>query len=214
MLKHKQYHNWFAHSGCQLTPQDMMNFWLLPNNQTNIKQTTSILLCYSLPPILSSFLSLSSALLKNDSDTSEWWTPSMCWPFSFGLVTHPPALVHVDETETDEDILQCVCMCGWRWGMVGGGVLQWHSEIGFGVGGWWPTHLQISSQPGRLIQTQEACWRAVMTGPEREERDRQGDRQMGRMGSWQWYTYWDCVHISMYATFRFNIQIVRLLGYE
>lgn len=59
--------------------------------------------------------------------------------------------------------------------------MQWYSEMSFAVGKWWSAHLQISSQPGRLIQTQEACWGAGMRDAEREE----GDRQVAdRWGGW------------------------------
>lgn len=52
MLKNKQYYDWFAHSGCQLAPQDMMNFWLLPNNQTKTDPLYLSLLLPASHPLL------------------------------------------------------------------------------------------------------------------------------------------------------------------
>lgn len=196
MVKHKQYEDWFVHSGCRPTPQAMTNFWLMTNNQTNIKPNSHL-------PHPSSPHSSSPFLLSLPFICSlkQWlWHLRMMNSFSaltFLLRTsHPPSCPRPCRWDRDRWRYFAICVHVWvSVGIVGGGVMQWHSEISFGVGGWRPTHLQISSQPGRLIQTQEACWRAV-TGPEREERDRQVDRQMGWIGSWQWYTYWDCIHIS------------------
>lgn len=213
-VKHEQYEDWFAESGSQPTPQAVMNFWLITNNETNMKQDPP-------PHSLSLLLPPSHPLLLPlpfiCSPKERLWHLRMMNSFSaltFLLRTsHPPSCPRPCRWDRDRWRYFALCVHVWvSVVMVGVGVMQWHSEISFGVVGWRATHLQISSQPGRLIQTQEACWREGMTGPEWEERDRQVDRQMGRMGSWQWYTYWECVHICMCVTFRFNIQIAGMQG--
>lgn len=94
--------------------QAVMNSWLITNKQTNAKQLSDT---HPPPMLILSSSSPSSALLKSFSDTSEWWTPSSRWPLSPGPLT----LVHVDETETDEDICARVCVSG----RTGGGHQFW-----------------------------------------------------------------------------------------
>lgn len=92
----------------------------------------------------------SSALLKSLPDTWEWWTSSLRWPFSLGPLT----LVHVDETEMDEDLVHM-----WVSGRMGGwgchAVTQWNLL----------PHLQFNFQPGKLNWAHEASWVAYVTEP-------------------------------------------------
>lgn len=157
----QQYCGWFAPSGCQPTLQRMVNLWLISNNWTTI-QIWPLMLSppqatytqfYSAPPC--SLLPLD--FLKSSSVTSEWSTTPTRWPFSVWRVPCPAALSHVDESQTNEDIL----LFFW---FGGGKAMHWHSEISFGNSWWCPTHFQINRRSRWFISTLRACSRVDMTG--------------------------------------------------
>lgn len=86
--------------------------------------------CYS-PFIFSPLLLRFICFCKERLWHLRMMNPSIALTF-LPRTSHPPPcpLHHADETETDEDVLECVCVCVSE-EVVGRGDTQWYSEISF-----------------------------------------------------------------------------------